>query len=260
MTIPTLEIATDCPEFAARVSAPVDRFEVCHDLEEEGWTPTVELMSRFVEALGGRIELHALIRPPAERAGGPPVLEDFVLDEGLLERSLEAIDRVGALGFQGVVIGPCTAKGGVDLAAARAFCERAGRHRMEVGFHRAFDLLRDPRHALTQLLELGVRRVLSSGVAGWDVASIPISRRVQVLRALREHADQDGLAGSVAPIRIVACGGVRAGNASKFLGATGHVHASCRREGHPDVREADQLGELVALEGRRDSSTDHHLA
>ena len=72
MPIPTLEIDADCIEFAVRVRAPVDRFEVCHDLEGEGWTPSADLMSRFVEALGGRVGLHALIRPPAGRVEGAP--------------------------------------------------------------------------------------------------------------------------------------------------------------------------------------------
>ena len=81
-------------------------------------------------------------------------------------------------------------------------------------FHRAFDLVPDPAHALSQLAALGVRRVLTSGGAqtAWEGR--------ETLRELVRLA-----AGRVT---IVPGGGVRVAHARRLVEFTGasEIHSS----------------------------------
>ena len=240
MTSPTLEIAVDCPEFAARLGGLVDRLELCWKLDEEGWTPPPDLMAGFRSMVGGDVPMHVLIRPGSGTSGSGTEPGDFLVDEAGLKRSVEEVELAGRLGFQGVVVGPCTRCGQVDLEAMEVLCERARGFQLEVGFHRAFDLLEDRDEALDQLGQLGVCQVLSSGARGWSMEQIPLADRLDRLRALASRSD--GRPGD--PVRIVACGGVRATNAGAFLSATGHLHSSCRLEGRPDADEARALSQV----------------
>ena len=252
MTAMTLEIATECPDFASNSAVLVDRRELCCDLHQEGWTASGALMSRFLEAVGGRAEVHALIRPRTPLVPDRLELSDFLAEGTCLEESIAQVEQAGCRGLQGVVIGPCTRDGRIDLVAARALCLQARQHGLEVGFHRAFDLLQDRHQALTELRVLGIHRVLSSGARGWDAKNDAIAQRAEVLRALSDHSSQGDPLRSHPVIQIVGCGGVRAANAAMFLAATGHIHASCRRNGHPNAAEVSKLREVIRLQ--RDSA------
>ena len=88
---------------------------------------------------------------------------------------------------------------------------------MEVTFHRAFDMTRDPRQALEAVIRTGCRRVLTSG--GRNTAP----EGVGTLRALAAQA--------AGRIEIMAGSGVNPSNA-RLLAATGvdALHFSARRE------------------------------
>ena len=256
LTPPTLEIAVDCPNFASEAAVLVDRFELCCDLHQEGWTASGALMSRFLEAVGGRAEVHALIRPRMSRVPDRLKLSDFLVDDAGLDLAIAQIEEAGCRGLQGVVIGPCTLDGRIDLVAARALSLHARDHGLEVGFHRAFDLLADRHQALGELRSLGIQRVLSSGSHGWETKEDTIAQRTQVLSALSDHANQEKSVDSQPAVQVVACGGVRAGNATVFLAATGHIHASCRRNGRPHVLQARKLREEIELGARGGGNAD----
>ena len=240
----TLEIAVDCPFFASKAAGLADRFELCCDLHQEGWTASPELMSLFIEKVGGRTPIHALIRPAPVGSSAGLDLAGFHLDQEYLDRSIKQVELAGRLGLQGVVVGPCTPSGRVDLDATQALCSVAHEHQLEVGFHRAFDLLVDRHQALTELSQLGICRVLSSGSEGWEVHQTSIAERVRVLRSLSDLAAS--LPGH--PVEVVACGGIRASNAMSFISATGHLHSSCRCNDCPDLLEAHAISEVVARE------------
>jgi copper homeostasis protein len=82
-----------------------------------------------------------------------------------------------------------------------------------VTFHRAFDQLGNADDALETLVELGVRRVLTSGGA---------VRAVDGVDALRRLVDR--AAGRIA---IIAAGGIRSINVDRIIAVTGvpAVHA-----------------------------------
>lgn len=177
----------------------VERIELCTGLALGGLTPSVALVERAV-ATG--VGVHVLLRP---RAGG------FDYDDE--ERRLIVTDARAAMaaGAAGVVVGG-TADGLVDEDLVRAVLDLAG----EVTFHRAFDVLAEPRRAVATLIDLGVRRVLTTGGQARAVDSLP---------ALAELVQQAG-----PDLEIMAGGGIGPENVAA-VAATGvtAVHASAKR-------------------------------
>jgi copper homeostasis protein len=71
------------------------------------------------------------------------------------------IDQAIAHGADGIVFGVLTEKGSIDDAACRRLLARAkGKPAV---FHRAFDVMKDPEAGLEQIIDLGFRRILTTG-------------------------------------------------------------------------------------------------
>ena len=146
-----LEVAANSVASALAAQAGgAGRVELCAALELGGLTPSQATIAMARERL--RIPLYVLVRP---RAG------DFLYDDLECEAMRRDIETCAALGCDGVVLGVLDADGGVDVARCRALTGAAGS--MGVTFHRAFDLVRDPRRALEDVVALGCERVLTSG-------------------------------------------------------------------------------------------------
>jgi copper homeostasis protein len=146
-----IEICIDSVEGAmAAQRGGADRVELCDNLMEGGSTPSGGCIKLARENL--RIGLQVIIRP----RGG-----DFLYSDMEFSVMSEDIRLAKALGADGVVIGCLTAAGDIDLTGARRLIEQA--RPLNVTFHRAFDMCRDPRQALEELIQLGVDRVLTSG-------------------------------------------------------------------------------------------------
>lgn len=179
------------------------RIELCSGLADGGVTPSAGLI-RAARSIPG-LKVNVLIR---SREG------DFLYDDAEIALMTEDVKVCREAGCDGVVIGALTPEGDIDVEACRRMMAEAGD--MEVTFHRAFDLCRDPQSALEILIALGCRRVLTSGLA----ASAP--EGVQTLAALVRQA--------AGRIIILAGGGVNSGNAAKLVADTGvtEVHASAR--------------------------------
>ncbi len=246
MNTASLEIAVDSPGFAAEAAPFADRLELCTDLEQEGLSPSRDLMTKTLRAVSDHgTPVHALVRPEPARRSGPPRLEDFVLDASLLQRSLDEGSLAGDLGLQGVVIGAATPAGRPDLDACSLLCERARRYDLEVGFHRVFDLLVERRSALDAFAAIGIRRVLSTGGTSWTPAPGSHRTRAERLGALSEHAASLARSDHRAALDVVACGGIRSGSPSELLRATGHLHSSGGRALEGRLEEVMGLSLLV---------------
>lgn len=178
------------------------RLELCAALELEGLTPQDALV-RDALAMRDPLPAFAMVRP---RAG------DFHYSAGELARMLADIERLARLGVQGIVTGALTADDRIDARATGRLVEAAAP--LPVTFHRAFDRVARPTDALEELVQLGVRRVLTSGGA----ASAWEGRRV--LRELVEAAR--------GRILVVPGGGVRVDHAALLVAATGarEIHSS----------------------------------
>jgi copper homeostasis protein len=190
----------DRPGLQRALDGGARRFEVCSRLDQDGLSPSDELLAAAV-ATG--VECVAMVRP----RGGAHVWS-AAEHAGLLED----IERVRRMGARAVVLGAITDDRRVDGALVARLVRAASP--LPVVFHRAFDGVRDRFEALETLVDLGVRRILTSGGA-----PDAFTGRFE-LRALIERA-----AGRIA---ILPGGGVRGHDAAEILAATGatELHSS----------------------------------
>lgn len=206
-----LEICAGSVESAiAARDGGAQRIELCAALEVGGVTPSAGLIAEARKVEG--LTLNVIIRP----RGG-----DFLYDSHEVACMEEDIRTCRRLGADGVVIGALTAEGDIDTAACRRLIEAADG--MSITFHRAFDMCRDPRKALEELIALGCHRVLTSGQLPTAEAGIP------QLKELVQQAD--------GRIIIMPGCGVNSGNAARILNSTGatEIHASARRNVGSDM-------------------------
>jgi copper homeostasis protein len=145
------EVCLDSAESAvAAAEGGADRVELCDNLMEGGTTPSAGMIAVTRAAID--IGLAVMIRP----RGGDFLCSRLELDA--MERDIDVAKERGA---DAVVFGVLRPDGVVDAEVTAALTERA--RPMEVTFHRAFDMTRDPNEALEALIGLGVDRVLTSG-------------------------------------------------------------------------------------------------
>jgi copper homeostasis protein len=108
-------------------------------------------------------------------------------------------------GASGVVIGAINSVGEIDRFFLNRVKKKAGE--MQVTFHRAFDDTLDWKRSLEWLIEHGVTRVLSSGMASKAETGIP------TLSKMTEFAQ--------GRIEIMAGGGINSANVAKIISETG---------------------------------------
>ncbi len=180
------------------------RIELCAALEIGGTTPSAGLIAEARKIEG--IVLNVIIRP----RGG-----DFLYNEHEADCMEQDIRTCRQLGADGVVIGALTADGDIDTALCKRLIDAA--KGMSITFHRAFDMCRDPKRALEELIAIGCDRVLTSGQAATAEAGLPL---------LKELVQQ-----AAGRISIMPGCGVNSGNAARILQATGavEIHASARK-------------------------------
>jgi copper homeostasis protein len=201
-----LEICVDCVESAlAAGSGGADRIELCAALPEGGTTPSLGMIERVREAFSGR--LMVIIRPRGH---------DFLFDADELAVMRSDILHSHRAGADGVVIGCLRADGTVDRETCARLLDAADG--MDVTFHRAIDMTRDPIEALDDVMSFGIRRILTSGAAATAGEGKEMIRRM-VLRAGSDAVIMPG-------------GGLGSGNLAAILHATGasEAHLSARRD------------------------------
>lgn len=132
-------------------SYALDRIETCACLEVGGLTPTTAMVKWIDQTLA--VEQHVLIR---QRAG------DFVYNYDEIVVMRDQISEMKALGIQGVVVGALLSDHTVNKEALEVWKRAAGD--MDLTFHRAFDEVNDWKGTIDVLVNLGFKRILTSGV------------------------------------------------------------------------------------------------
>lgn len=201
-----LEICANSVQSAINAeSGGADRIELCSDLTVGGVTPNEAELREAREKVG--IPIFVLVR---SRAG------DFVYTNEEIEEMRKSILYCKDLGYEGVVIGALTKDSTIDLPAIKLLMEAA--KGMKVTFHRAFDELNEYKKALDQLKELGVDRILTSGLTDNAVSG------AEMLTKLISLAGED--------LVIMPGGGVRPENIqSLFATGASEFHSSCLANG-----------------------------
>lgn len=191
-----IEICANSVESAVKAQqAGAYRVELCAGIPEGGTTPSFGEI-RMARQLLNQTKLHVIIRP----RGG-----DFLYSPLEQEIMLHDIKVSRQLGADGVVFGCLTAEGNVDMPLMKKLMNAVGD--MSVTFHRAFDMCRNPKEALENLIELGIDRILTSGQEATAEKGIPL------LKELVAQAD--------GRIIIMPGCGVNAGNIRKIAEETG---------------------------------------
>ncbi len=148
-----MEICADSVESATIAEAAgAGRLELCSALAEGGVTPSAGLIESVRRETN--IRLHVLIRP---RSG------DFMYNDSEFSVMRRDIDTAGERGADGIVTGILRSDGTIDVERTALLAEYAAP--MALTFHRAFDLCRDPKKGLEDVIATGASRVLTSGQA-----------------------------------------------------------------------------------------------
>lgn len=200
--MPKLEICTGDPAgVMAALRGGADRVELCSGLAEGGLTPSLAMI-RFASRI---LPVNVLIRP---RAG------DFVYSPEEIEVMEEDIKAAMKEGAYGIVIGALTPEGEIDMETCRRLLAAAPES--DSTFHRAFDLARDPFKALEEIIDLGFKRILTSGQAP---SALEGSELISSLH--RQAAGR---------IKIMAGAGVNPRNAGRIMSLShaDEIHASAR--------------------------------
>lgn len=206
-----VEVVVDSIDDAlVAAEAGVSRVEVGCAPELGGLTPTPGVVAGITEALAGTgIAIAVLIRP---RAGG------FCYSREDIDAMCLDI-RLIAQGVDSVVFGALTSEGMLDLSATKALVKAAQTFGLQSVFHRAIDVCTNPEDALTQLENLGVNRILTSGCGETCMAGSH-----NLLRWL-EHYKR---------LTFVPAGGIRASNVAELHERlnTEYIHAGPRSVQH----------------------------
>jgi copper homeostasis protein len=200
-----LEIAAFSLEAALNaLHAGADRIEFCENPMEGGTTPSygsLLLLSQLTKQ-----PVFPIIRP----RGG-----DFLYTDREFQVMQNDLIACQQLGFKGAVVGLLNADGSIDIKRTSLLIQAAGQ--MEISFHRAFDRSKDPFFALEQLIDIGCKRILTSG-------QVPnVNNAIPMIQQLVEKANDRMI--------ILPGSGVRADNIASIVKATGAIemHSSARK-------------------------------
>lgn len=119
-------------------------------------------------------------------------------------------------GADGIAFGCLDESGHIDRKRTGQMISIIKDFQGEVVFHRAFDCVEDPIEAIETLIELGVDRVLTSGLETKATDGIEIIKQLQ-----KDYGNR---------IEILAGSGINASNAKEIMEKTGisQVHSSCK--------------------------------
>ena len=127
-----------------------DRIELCENLAVGGTTPSYGTVKICLE------KLNIPIFPMIRARGG-----NFVYSNDEIEIMKEDIKVFKNLGVKGIVLGCLTSANEIDLELTKTLVDLA--YPMEVTFHKAIDEISNPLDYIEDLVNIGIKRVLTSG-------------------------------------------------------------------------------------------------
>lgn len=209
-----LEVAIASIEDAQAAEAGgADRLELNAALSLGGLTPSLGALIEVRHAT--RLPLFVMLRP---RPGA------FCYRRAEYRVLVRDLDLLLSHGADGIVFGILNEDATVDRIRCRDVVRQAGNH--PVVFHRAFDLTPEATQALEMLIDLGIRRVMTSGQQRTALAGAS-----QIAALVRQSAGR---------IEVLPAGGINCGNVVELLRQTScdQVHGGLRGSG----RDPSALG------------------
>ena len=127
-----------------------NRIELCENLAVGGTTPSYGTVKVCLEKLD--IPIFPMIRA----RGG-----NFIYSKDEIEIMKEDIKIFKELGVKGVVLGCLISNNKIDLELTKELVYLA--YPMEVTFHKAIDEIQNPLDYIDDLVNIGIKRILTSG-------------------------------------------------------------------------------------------------
>lgn len=186
-------VASTVDDCIAAETGGADRIELCSAIGTGGLTPSIGTLIEAKKHV--RIPIMAMVRP---RAGG------FCHSEAEFATMLHDAALIVDNGADGIVLGILHTDGSIDTKRCAELVKIASSK--EIVFHRAFDVALDPSRALSQLIDLGFTRVLTSGQK-----KTAVEGREPIARLIAQAGSH---------IEVLAGGGVRAHNVQQLVAAT----------------------------------------
>lgn len=140
---------------AAAFRGGADTIELCGSMHLDGLTPPRESIEAAKEGFL-RPGLMVMIRPRGD---------DFCYTTDEVVEMHRQIEIAAASGADGVVFGVLATDGKVDERQAGRLIKLSHSLNLKATFHRAFDAAASPENSLDLLIQLGIDRILTSGVA-----------------------------------------------------------------------------------------------
>jgi copper homeostasis protein len=171
------------------------RIELCADMTQDGLTPDAASIRAARLGFEDRRGLMIMIRP---RAG------DFCFSPAEVDGMARQVENAATCGADGVVLGVLATPGNrIAAGAMQKLVAVAKASGLQTTCHRAFDATPDPDQALETLIELGVDRVLTTGVP-WGRRGTALDGAVRLAETIRRARGRVEivLAGSIGPATV----------------------------------------------------------
>lgn len=197
------------------------RIELNSGLHLGGLTPSLGTL--LLTKKNTLLKVIAMLRP---RGAG------FCYSEDEFLVMLEDAEILMSYGADGLAFGCLKQDGSIDIEKNKAIIDIIKKYQGEVVFHRAIDCVKDIDKSMKILIDLGVNRILTSGLQ---------SKAIEGKDAIKELQEKYGK-----QIEILAGSGVNATNAKELMEYTGiqQVHSSCK-DWHNDPTT---IGQVVSFE------------
>ncbi|MEH7238825.1 copper homeostasis protein CutC [Bacillus sp. JJ1562] len=185
--------------------AGANRIELNNAMFLLGLTPSIGTIKEVI--LNCNIPIVVMVRP---RPGG------FFYNDFEFKTMLSDIEAILDLNIEGITFGCLDEDCEIDLKKNKIIVDMIHKKNKEAVFHRAFDCVNDPYKSIEELIDLGIKRVLTSGLTSTALEGSELIADLQY-----KYGDK---------IEILAGGGVNKSNASNLINKTGvlQYHSSCK--------------------------------
>ena len=182
-----------------------DRVELNSALHLGGLTPSLAMLKLVKEKTS--LKVICMDRP---RAAG------FCYDDVEIETMFEDAKILLENGADGISFGFLNSDATINVTETKKMVELIHQYQKKAVFHRAFDCVDDPMHAIKQLIDCGVDRILTSGLQPTAMQGATVLEKLQ-----SEFGDQ---------IELLAGSGINANNIRALKEQTGlhQFHGSCK--------------------------------
>lgn len=182
-----------------------DRVELNSALHLGGLTPSLAMLKLVKEKTS--LKVICMDRP---RAAG------FCYDDVEIETMFEDAKILLENGADGISFGFLKSDATINVTETKKMVELIHQYQKEAVFHRAFDCVDNPMHAIKQLIDCGVDRILTSGLQPTAMQGASVLEKLQ-----SEFGDQ---------IELLAGSGINANNIRALKEQTGlhQFHGSCK--------------------------------